>query len=93
MRHVVVVAHQQLDGVPPRRQLDARLGLAAAEVEMVPVVGISSSKAGRGALMMTWWWPVLAFSVLAGATPKFFRPMRSQNLPPGMVRPSLGQMM
>jgi hypothetical protein len=37
MRHVALVAEQQLNRVDPEREVDLRLGLSGAEVQVVEV--------------------------------------------------------
>jgi len=63
--------------VGARRQFHRGLGLAAAEVLVMPSAGIGSLRAspdGMSASISRWWWPVFSCSTPAGATPMSFRP-------------------
>jgi len=67
---VIVVTDHQLQGVLARGQLEAGLGLAAAEVTMM-IVGWNRLTGRRQLIgsISRWWWPVAALSTPAGATP------------------------
>ena len=92
MRHMTVVSEQQLQRVTAGRQLKMRFGLAQTKVQVVLVV--------RNDLVERWQIDVdeqmvvagIGFLNPAGATPAPLRPMRTQNLPPGITCPSAGQM-
>lgn len=50
MRHVIGVAKQQLERVPPPRERDCRLSLASAEMEMILVARYRSIEWGQSGI-------------------------------------------
>jgi hypothetical protein len=80
-----MVAKYKLDCVLSERQLNPRLGLGRAKVQMIPVVGIGSASRGKYASISVLVVPSPFLPDACWPMPAFLRPMCSQILPPAQA--------